>query len=186
MPVQHISPRVLKAMGRPADSSHIGALIARLRERIPGLVLRTTVMTGFPGETEEDFGELLAFVRRTRFERLGVFTYSPEEGTRARKLPGAVTAEVAQKRAEAVTKEQTRIAAAYQASLVGGEYDMIVDEYDAASGSAFGRTYHDAPEIDGTVRILSGVDAGQTFCRVRITAAEGYDLTGEVVPWPAE
>lgn len=183
MPIQHISSRVLAAMGRPADPGRIRDIIAELRNRIPGVVLRTTLMTGFPGETGKDFEELHRFVRETRFQRLGVFCYSPEEGTRAYTLPDHVSKEIADIRAEALMKSQEEITAAFQAGLVGREFEMIVDEYDPETGTAAGRTYHDAPEIDCTVRVTGGISEGQPFAKVRITSSEGFDLTGEVKPW---
>jgi ribosomal protein S12 methylthiotransferase len=170
-------------MGRPSDGGRIKAIIDELRRRIPGLVLRTTLMTGFPGETEQDFDDLYRFVREIRFERLGVFSFSPEEGTRALKLPGKVPVETAEIRAEALMKAQEEITAEFQASLVGQEFDMIVDEHNDKTGAAAGRTYHDAPEIDCRVNVPAGVEPGQPFARVRIVSAEGYDLEGEVKPW---
>lgn len=183
MPIQHIAPAVLNAMGRPTDGDRIRDVIAELRERIPGMVLRTTLMTGFPGETDAEFQQLLDFLTDSQFERLGVFAYSPEEGTRAMDMALTVPYEVAEERAEVVLTLQHEIAAEFQASLVGGEFDMLVDEHDPGTGGAVGRTYHDAPEIDGAVTVPGGVDAGLPFCRIRITGAEGFDLTGEVVPW---
>jgi ribosomal protein S12 methylthiotransferase len=183
MPIQHISANVLKRMGRPSNSSEIRAVIERLRSRIPGLVLRTTLMTGFPGETESDFKKLADFVREARFERLGVFTYSPEEGTRALRLIHTVPEEIAAERAEELMSLQLEQVNLFQQSLVGREFDMIVDSADPETGSAQGRTYHDAPEIDGSVTVDSGVEMDQPFIRIRITAAHGYALDGEVAPW---
>jgi ribosomal protein S12 methylthiotransferase len=181
IPVQHISGDILRRMGRFTTPDDIRSLIARLRERIPGLVLRTSLIVGFPGETEANFEELLDFVEEIRFERLGAFVYSPEEGTRAARLDGAVPEETARERYDAVMRLQAEITEEFQRSLIGREFEMIVDEVDPGTEDVFGRTYMDAPDIDGVVSVGGGVDPDAEFCTVRIVDAETYDLVGEPV-----
>lgn len=182
IPVQHISGNILRRMGRLTTPDGIRALISRLRERIPGVVLRTSLIVGFPGETEAEFGELLDFVEETRFERLGAFVYSPEKGTRAARLGGAVPEKVAEVRFDQIMRLQAEITEEFQRSLVGSEFEMIVDEVDPDSEDVFGRTYMDAPEIDGVVTVAGGIDPDEEFVRVRIVDAGTYDLVGEVIP----
>ncbi len=181
MPLQHISEKLLKIMGRQSKPEKIRKLLDTLRERVDGLVLRTSLIVGFPGETEKDFRELIEFIERYRFERLGAFVYSPEEGTPAALMGEKVPKDVAQERYETLMEIQRDISADFQESLVGREFDMIVDEIDPDTSKATGRTYMDAPEIDGNVSVVRGVEEGSAFYRVRITGAEAYDLVGEVV-----
>jgi ribosomal protein S12 methylthiotransferase len=181
LPIQHISGDILRRMGRFTTPDDIRALIARLRERVPGIVLRTSLIVGFPGETDRDFEELMDFMEETRFERLGAFVYSPEEGTRAASLDGAVPEEVAQGRYDELMWLQADISEEFHASLVDREFDMIVDEIDPDSEDVFGRTYMDAPEIDGVVSVGGGVAPDAEFVRVRITDAGTYDLVAEPV-----
>jgi ribosomal protein S12 methylthiotransferase len=181
IPIQHISPNVLKRMGRADSADSVKRLLDTLRARIEGLVLRTAVIVGFPGETETDFGELSGFIQDFRFERLGAFEYSAEEGTRAASFEEPVPTEIARERYETVMDIQREVSAEFHVSLVGQEFDMIVDEYDPATGGAVGRTYMDAPDIDGNISVDSGVEKGDVFRRVRITGADAYDLIGEVV-----
>jgi ribosomal protein S12 methylthiotransferase len=136
---------------------------------------------GFPGETEEDFEELLDFMEEMRFERLGAFVYSPEEGTRAALLEDRVPEETAVERYEEVMKLQAEISGKFQESLVGTEMEMIVDEIDPETGDVFGRSYMDAPEVDGAISIAGDIPEGTEFCRVLITEAGTYDLIGEVI-----
>ena len=181
LPIQHISGRILKHMGRNTPPGLIRDLIERLREHIDGLVLRTALITGFPGETEHDFQELADFVEEYRFERLGAFVYSPEEGTRAALMDNHVPEDVAQERCKAIMEIQSKISSDFHKSLIGREFDMIVDEVDPDSREAFGRTYMDAPDIDGNVSVARGVKEGKAFCRIRVTDTNTYDLVGEVV-----
>ena len=181
LPVQHISGRVLRTMGRPTLPEKIRGLLDRLRESIPDLILRTTLITGFPGETDCDFRELLAFVEKYRFERLGAFVFSPEEDTPAADYENVVPEDLARERYEALMEVQARIAAEFHLSLIGREFDLIVDRIDPETGAAIGRTYMDAPEIDGNVSVPVGVKDRTDFYRVRITGAGTYDLEGEVV-----
>jgi ribosomal protein S12 methylthiotransferase len=181
LPVQHISGVLLRRMGRFTSPSDIRALIARLRERIPGLVLRTSLIVGFPGETEAEFKELLDFVEETRFERLGAFIYSPEKGTRAARHSGAVPNETAENRFEQLMRLQADITEEFQRSLIGREFEMIVDEIDPDSEDVSGRTYMDAPEVDGLVSVAGVIPPDAAFHQVRIIDAGTYDLVGEPV-----
>jgi len=181
IPVQHIAEPVLKRMGRPASAGRIRSLVDTLRERIEGIVLRTTVMTGFPGETDGDFRELLDFVESTRFERLGAFAYSPEEGTRAYAFENTVPVELAEERRRAIMELQAPISGDFHRSFIGRDMDMIVDLDDTDEKTVFGRTYMDAPDIDGSVIASGSVKEGEAFVTVRITGADDYDLTGTIV-----
>ncbi|MFC1649979.1 30S ribosomal protein S12 methylthiotransferase RimO [Candidatus Latescibacterota bacterium] len=181
IPLQHISSNVLKRMGRGDSADTIMRLIDNLRDRIEGLVLRTSLIVGFPGETETDFDELADFVRNYKFERLGAFEYSKEEGTKAVSFENTVSADIARERYETIMEIQSGVSAEFQASLIGREFDMIIDELNPDSGAAVGRTYMDAPDVDGNISVDRGVEEGEAFCRVRVTGADTYDLTGEVV-----
>ena len=175
MPLQHIHPEMLATMRRETSREHIVDLIARLRAGIPGLALRTTFIVGFPGETEEHFESLLEFIATARFERLGIFTYSQEEGSRAAKLPGQVPAKVKQARYRRAMKLQQRIAAETSAAQVGRRVRVLADAPLAARGEA------DAPDVDGRVLLDRPVTPGG-FVDVEITGTRVYDLTGRVLP----
>ncbi|MFC1561053.1 30S ribosomal protein S12 methylthiotransferase RimO [Candidatus Latescibacterota bacterium] len=181
LPLQHISGSVLRRMGRITPPEKIKKLIEMLREQIENLILRTTLLVGFPGETENDLGELVDFVRSYRFERLGAFVYSREEGTKAALMKDTVPENVALERYNTVMEIQRSITADFHKSLIGREFDMIVDEVNPDSGEALGRTYMDAPDIDGNVLVNRSVEKGKAFYRIRVTDAETYDLKGEVV-----
>ena len=181
IPLQHISGSVLRRMGRRMPPEKIKKLIESLREKIENLILRTTLIVGFPGETEKDFRELVDFVRRYRFERLGVFVYSREEGTKAALMEDTIPEDTALERYNTIMEIQSSISADFHKSIIGHEFDMIVDEVNPDSGEALGRTYMDAPDIDGNVFIGRGVEKGKAFYHIRITDAETYDLTGEIV-----
>jgi len=157
-------------------------LIARLRRKIPALTLRTSVIVGFPGESEKDFKELLDFVRRTRFERLGAFIYSREEGTRAHAFEGQVPESVKKERFDEVMKLQQRISGEINKSFLGKIVEVLIDEKTPGKkGSFVGRTQGDAPEIDGVVYVAGqGVKVGE-FRKVKITDTLEYDLAGEAV-----
>lgn len=181
LPLQHIAGDVLRRMGRRTPPEHIRGLLARIRGRVPGVVIRTSLIVGFPGETEQDFAELLDFVREVRFERMGAFVYSPEEDTAAADFTDAVPEEIAQERYERLMEAQKEAAESFHRSLVGREFDMIVDEPDPQEGVIIGRTYMDAPDVDGNVMIPGSVEEDTPFLRVRVTGAGPYDLTGEIV-----
>ncbi len=181
VPIQHASGSVLKAMNRPGDRESLTALIAHIRERVPGVVLRTTVMTGFPAETEADFEELCEFIKDVRFERLGCFAYSAEEGTVAATMK-QLPQKLRQKRRDIVMELQTRIAEDYQAAQVGKTVEVLVESFDRYAECWFGRTCADAPDIDGKVffttkeRVAPG-----DLVQVKITEYMDWDLVGERV-----
>jgi ribosomal protein S12 methylthiotransferase len=169
MPLQHIADPMLEAMRRETSSQHIRDLITRIRAGIPGISLRTTFIAGFPGETKEDFETLLQFIEETRFERLGVFKYSKEEGTRAARRDGHLTARAKESRWKKAMALQRRIALEQATAMVGKKIRVLVE----APGIA--RTEADAPEVDARVYVPKGLPVGE-FADVRIVAANEYDL----------
>ncbi|KEF40704.1 MAG: ribosomal protein S12 methylthiotransferase [Cyanobium sp. CACIAM 14] len=185
LPLQHSHPEVLRAMNRPWQTGVNGALLERIRQRLPDAVLRTTFIVGFPGETEEQFEHLLAFVAEQRFDHVGVFTFSPEEGTAAAQLGDQVPAEVAAERRDRLMTLQQPIAAARNEAWVGRIVDVLIEQDNPSSGEMIGRCARFAPEVDGEVRVRPGQGglraAPGTMVPVRITAADTYDLCGEVV-----
>ncbi|MCI5779777.1 MAG: 30S ribosomal protein S12 methylthiotransferase RimO [Lentisphaeria bacterium] len=180
MPLQHISDRILRAMNRHVDARSIRALIARLRGEIPGLTLRTTFITGLPGESEGEFQELCDFVRESGFERMGVFSYAPEPETPAAAMPDQIPAEVADDRAERLMKLQREIMRRSQRRKIGSVFRVLVDQ--VADGVALARGAADAPEIDNVVRFPAGrgVRPGD-FVTVRAVKTYRDDLVGEKV-----
>jgi ribosomal protein S12 methylthiotransferase len=185
MPLQHINDRVLRMMNRRHTRTETEAIIARLRAAIPNLVLRTTFIAGFPGETEAEFEELLAFVKATRFERLGVFPYSFEPDTPAARLPGHLPEEVKAERRDRVMQAQQEIAFAFNQSLVGRTLDVLIDAPSADQKHVWvGRSYADAPDVDGLTYVRgSGLQPGD-LVTCTITRAEGYDTFVRVVGPP--
>jgi ribosomal protein S12 methylthiotransferase len=177
MPLQHINDRVLKRMQRRVDRASTVRLVEKLRASIPNLVLRTTFITGFPGETDAQFEELAGFVRAARFERMGVFTYSLEPGTPAEKLDGHLPDDVKETRRDELMAIQQQIAFEFTDSLVGYELDVLIDEQ-LEDGLWLGRTYADAPEIDASVYVAGeNLNVGQ-FVPVELTGRRGYDWEG--------
>jgi ribosomal protein S12 methylthiotransferase len=174
MPLQHIHSDMLAAMSRETSRKHIEELISRLRAGIPGLAIRTTFIVGFPGETDGHFASLLDFMEAMRFERLGVFCYSQEEGSRAAKMPGQVPAKVKNRRHREAMKLQQLIAAELAAVQLGTEMRVIVDQPRVA------RTQHDAPEVDCRVILKREAPVGE-FVDVRVTGSQVYDLLAETV-----
>ena len=154
IPIQHCNDKILKLMNRRGDGTYLRELFAKLRSRIPGLVLRTSVITGLPGEGEEEFGELCQFLKDMRLERVGAFPFSPEEGTPAAQMDYP-DGEVAQQRAQMVETIQSRIMDNYNESMIGKTMTILVDGYDEDFEQFFGRTFADSPEIDGRVWIAS-------------------------------
>lgn len=181
LPLQHISDPMLKAMGRGMSRASTERLIDRMRKRIPGLTLRTAFIAGFPGETGAMFEQLLDFVRRTRFERLGAFEYSPEEGTAAFGIKGRVPKPTIRRRRRMLMETQRGIAEEINRSLVSRTVPVIVDGWDPKQKLFHGRTQGDAPEIDQTVWIRSKTRPGE-IVPVRIEGSSAYDLAGTVVP----
>jgi ribosomal protein S12 methylthiotransferase len=179
LPLQHINDAVLKRMQRRVNRGQTVELLEKLRTRIDNVVIRTTFIVGFPGETDEQFAELADFVQEARFERVGVFTYSLEPGTPAVKLDGHLPEAVKIDRRDALMALQQPIAFEHAESLIGYELDVLIDE-PAEGGGFVGRTFADAPEIDATVRVqASDLPVGE-FVPVEITGREGYDLIGTV------
>jgi ribosomal protein S12 methylthiotransferase len=172
-------------MNRPWQAEVTGGVLRRIREQLPEAVLRTTFIVGFPGETEEQFQHLLDFVAEQQFDHVGVFTFSPEEGTPAAELPDQVAPEVAQERKDRLMALQQPIAAARNAAWVGRIVDVLIEQENPSTAEMLGRCARFAPEVDGEVRVLPGEGglcaAPGTMVPVRITAADTYDLVGEVV-----
>jgi ribosomal protein S12 methylthiotransferase len=174
MPLQHIHEAMLDGMRRETSRRHIEDLITRLRAGIPGLALRTTFIVGFPGETDEHFQSLLDFIEATRFERLGVFTYSREDSSRAAKMPGQIPARTKQSRFRKAMRLQQRIAREHAAAQVGQTLRVLVESPTTA------RSESDAPDVDTQILLSSPAPAGN-FANVRITSTNVYDLVGEPV-----
>ncbi|MBQ9859691.1 MAG: 30S ribosomal protein S12 methylthiotransferase RimO [Clostridia bacterium] len=181
IPIQHASGAVLRRMNRPGDRAGLTALVERIRARIPDMVLRTTVMTGFPGETKQDFEELCEFIKEAKFQRLGCFAYSPEEGTAAAEMPDQVPDKVKSRRRDIVMEEQSRISDAYNESLIGTTLTVLVESFDKYAECWFGRSEGDAPDIDGKVFFIPDrpVKPGD-FVRVTVTDLMDWDLIGEM------
>lgn len=180
MPLQHISDRILTAMNRHTDSAHIKELISKLRNAIPQLTLRTTFITGLPGETEEEFAELCQFVKDSGFERMGVFAFAPEPGTPAADMPDQIPLEVAEERAAELMNIQKNIMKRAQRKKIGTTMRVLIDQID--SGTAYARGASDAPDIDNVVMLNAQrtMKAG-TFADVRIIKTSGSDLIAEKV-----
>lgn len=180
MPLQHISDRMLRRMRREKDGATVRALIRRIRERIPGVAIRTSFIVGFPGETEEDFAELLAFVEEAKFDRVGVFPYSEEEGTAAAGMDGQVAPATRRQRYHQLMRAQATVAAGVNRAQVGRVLPVLVCGEDE-KGRWHGRLPSQAPDIDGVVYLDRGASVGE-IVPVRITGSSTYDLRGKVVP----
>ena len=184
MPIQHGSDAVLKRMRRPERRATIRERVQWLRDAVPDLALRTTVIVGFPGETEEDFEALLDLLEEIRFDRVGAFAFSPEEGTPAAEMPDQVPDEVKRERLERLEDLQRGITLERNEAQVGRELVVLVDRAasEGGEGVAVGRSWRDAPEVDGAVVIrgAAGVRAGE-FVRVRVTGADEHELTGDFI-----
>jgi ribosomal protein S12 methylthiotransferase len=182
IPLQHISDRVLRRMKRRVDRAATEVLLGKLRSAVPGLVLRTTFLTGFPGETEAEFEELVTFVQEARFERAGVFPYSFEPGTPATRLNGHLPEEVKLERRHRLMEVQQQVAFAWSQSQVGTEQDVIIDEPDPeVPGQVLARSQADAPDIDGVVRVKGKRLHPGDLVRVKVTGADGYDLAARAL-----
>lgn len=182
IPIQHGSDNILKKMGRWTDKNEIISIVDKLREKIPDIALRTTLITGFPGETEEDFEELKEFVKKLRFDRLGVFTYSREEDTPAAEMEGQVSEDVKEARRNEIMEIQQEIAFEKGREHIGEDFDVMIEGSLPDEGVYIARTYMDAPDVDGYVFISSDwhLDSGD-FVKVEITGAKEYDLIGDIV-----
>lgn len=182
MPIQHASDNILKKMGRRTNRADLVEIIGKLRKEIDDIVIRTTLITGFPGETEEDFEQLLDFVYDMSFERLGVFTYSAEEGTKAAEMDGQIDEDVKEARRNAVMEMQQDITFDYMASLVGNITKVLIEGYMVDDDVYVGRTYMDAPNIDGLVFVNSNKQLmSGDIILAEITNSDGYDLIAEHV-----
>ena len=182
LPIQHSSPDILRAMRRADTIAAIGTFPERLRGAVPGATLRTTCMVGFPGETDEDFQQLMAYIEKVRFDHLGAFIFSPEEGTAAAELEGLPAPDVAQRRYSTLLEAQKRIAKENNRARVGMEATALIVDYDG-KGGALARLPHQAPEVDGQTRIATLPEEIQVgdFIRVKVTGVRGYDLTAKVI-----
>ncbi len=180
IPIQHVNDRILTAMNRRGDHKYLDALFTKLRERIPGVVLRTSLIAGLPGETDEEFEELCDFLARHKLERVGVFPYFPEPGSVAAELPDQVEDDVKEHRCELISNLQDRIMDAFNQSRIGSEVEVVVEGYDRYAEAFFGRTYCDSPEIDGKVFFTAeGKCAVGEFVTVRLLEDLDGDLIGE-------
>ena len=182
IPIQHISDRVLTKMNRHGGSSLIRETVKRLRERVPGIALRTTAMLGFPGESEEDFEELCNFVKEASFDRFGAFTYSPEEGTPAAELDGQIDEDVKQLRYDALMQTQLTVCEDKNRERIGKVYTVLAEGFDPVAEICYGRSYLDAPDVDGRIYFKAkNRPAPGEFVSVRINEALDYDLVGEAI-----
>ncbi|MFA5114482.1 MAG: MiaB/RimO family radical SAM methylthiotransferase [Candidatus Omnitrophota bacterium] len=181
LPLQHVNDRILKLMRRNTKKKDIMRLIEKIRRRIPAVAIRTSLLVGFPSETEREFKELLDFVREVKFERLGAFAYSREEGTDAARRRGQLSEKIKEERLGAVMSLQQGVSSQLNREFLGRTIRVLIDEKDS-NGIYLGRSQYDAPEVDGLVYVKSKqpLKAGG-FCDVRVTDTLEYDLTGEVV-----
>ena len=182
IPIQHASDGVLKRMGRRTSKEQLIAVVEKLRKEIPDIALRTTLITGFPGETEEQHEELMAFVDEMEFDRLGVFTYSPEEDTPAATMPDQIDESVKEDRQADLMELQQEIAFERAESMIGRELLVMIEGKVADENAYVGRTYMDAPNVDGLIFVESDEELmSGDFAKVRVTGALEYDLIGEII-----
>lgn len=182
IPLQHVSDPILKRMNRRSSEAEIRSLIAKLRGEIPGIALRTSLIVGFPGETDEDFKKLLNFVEETRFDRLGVFCYSREEGTPSAEMPDQVSERVKRERYKKLMRTQARVSFKHNRSLVDTEELVLIEGYSEETELLLkGRSSRQAPDIDGQVYVTSGNAQVGEIVKLRITDSSDYDLIGEIV-----
>ena len=182
IPIQHIADPVLERMNRHGGTALIKETVKKLRERVPGIVLRTTAMVGFPGETEQDFVELCEFVKEARFDRFGAFTFSAEEGTAAAEMEDQIDEQVKQDRYDTLMQTQLTVSEELSADKIGQTLTVLCDGYDTVAEIHYGRSYADAPDVDGRVYFKSPKRiAPGTFCEVKITEALDYDVVGEII-----
>lgn len=183
IPLQHADEKILKAMNRTGGKEELAALIKKIRTKLPDAVLRTTFITGFPGEGEEEFAALAEFMKEIRFERLGCFAYSREEDTKAAEMDGQVPEEMKHRRQDIIMTEQYRIVEEINQSCIGKELQVLVEGYDSFIKCYFGRSYMDAPEVDGKIFFSSPDKKFQAgdFARIIVTDVMEYDLLGEAI-----
>ncbi len=181
IPIQHINKDILKRMNRPGDEKTIRELIIKLREKIDGMVIRSTLITGFPGETDEQFEQLADFVKEMKIDRLGCFAYSQEEGTAAAKFDDQIDMSIREHRAEIIMDEQMRVSDELNKKLLGKDIEVVVEGFDRYAECFFGRSYAEAPEIDGKIFFTSEnkLSVGQ-FVTIKIDDTLDYDLLGAV------
>ena len=181
IPLQHINDKLLKSMNRRGSKAEIITLLDKLRERIPGVVIRTSLICGLPGEGEAEFEELCEFLKQARLERVGIFRFSPEEGTPAAAMPDQVDPEEAARRVELLTDLQSRVMDEYNEQRLGRVMEVLCEGFDGDGGCCVGRTYADSVDIDGKVYFTAAglIPAGE-FVNVRITGVSDGDLTGEI------
>lgn len=182
IPIQHISDTVLERMNRHGRKKLIVDTVNKLRERVPGVVLRTTAMVGFPGETEEEFAELCEYVKAAKFDRFGAFTFSPEEGTVAATMDGQIDEQTKQDRYDTLMQTQLTVTEELNARRIGSTLTVLTEGYDSAAGIHYGRSFADAPDVDGKVyfRAKERIPEG-TFVSVKIEEALDYDLVGSAI-----
>lgn len=182
IPIQHCSSEVLKRMNRKGDKQSLVELTEKIRNKIPDVILRTTLIAGFPGETEEQFEELCEFVKEARFERLGCFAYSREEGTAAAKLKNQIDEDIKKRRCEIIYDTQLRISDEFNQSLIGRELEVVVEGFDRYAECFFGRSSMDAPDIDGKIFFTGDkkLSLGE-YVTVKINDILDYDLLGEII-----
>lgn len=183
LPIQHISDRMLSAMNRHGDGATVRAAVQRLRDGVPGIIIRTTVIVGFPGETEEDFTELCEYVKEAKFDRLGAFTYSREEDTPAYGFTDQIDEQTKQDRYDIIMRTQGDITEEQNEKAIGKTLQVLSEDYDPVSETFYGRSFADAPEIDGKIyfRGAKGSVASGEFVNVKITEALDYDLIGDKI-----
>ncbi len=182
IPIQHCDKEILKRMNRKGDEQSLIALIQKIREKIPGIILRTTLIAGFPGESEQQFESLCEFVRKARFDRLGCFAYSPEEGTAAAEFDGQLDEDIKSRRAEVIYDEQSRIMFEKNEAQIGKTFEVVCEGFDRYAECFFGRSYMDAPEIDGKIFFTADKKPSPgEFIKVKITDTLDFDLLGERV-----
>ena len=183
LPLQHCNSAILRRMHRRGDRESLTALLRTMRERIPNVIFRSTFITGFPGETEEQFEELAEFAKEINFRRLGCFAYSQQEGTPAAKMDGQLDDETKQRRADIIMEHQQTVMANYCESLIGTDVEVLVEGFDRIAACWYGRSYADAPEVDGCVFFTCGErkPAAGDFVTVHITDYMGCDPIGEMI-----
>ena len=182
LPIQHANDQILKRMGRRTSKQQLVDIVHKLREEIPDIALRTTLITGFPGETKEQHEELMEFVDEMEFDRLGVFTYSPEEDTPAATMPDQIDEEVKEDRQAEIMELQQEIVFDQAEDMIGREVLVMIEGKVADENAYVGRTYKDAPNVDGLIFINTDAELmSGDFAKVRVTGAVEYDLIGELI-----
>lgn len=183
IPIQHVSDRILRAMNRRYTRTELEQLIKKLRRAIPKLILRTTVIVGLPGETDEEFAELCSFIQRMKFQRAGVFKYSREEGTLAADMPDQIDEDIKIRRQDALVEIENRVIDKYNAAMLGHKVEVLVEGYDRTAGCYYARSYAESPDIDGKIFFMSGTVRPQPgdFVTVCITDEIDGDPIGELV-----